>query len=268
MDFLIEKEADGIYTRHAREEDVDGVGYTMHIHDRCEIFYFIKGDADYLIEGSEYSLVPGSLLVIRPGEVHRTRLNSRGLYERYAINFPLDIFDSIDPENRIIKPFTDRSLGKHNLYYRPEYKKLFEEICEITEDDYERRIRVYSALLQIITDIGKEFSESKKEKAGKDRPLSVRIIEYINDHLSEELSIPAISEKFYISDSKLSRIFKQYIGASPWEYILAKRLITAKDLIDKGASAGEAADKCGFKDYSSFYRAYIKRFGCSPKKST
>ena len=264
MDFLIEKGTDNIYTRHAREENTDGAGYVMHIHDRCELYFFMDGNVDYLVEGSVYAMKPGSLLLIRPGEVHMPRLNGMGPYERYAVNFPIDIFDFLDPERRLTKPFTDRPLGKSNLYFRPEYKRLFDKICDPYPDDYERRLGIFSALLQIMTDIGNEFSPGKKEKGARNKPLSAQIIEYVNENLSGELSVPGIAEHFYISTSQLSRIFKQYTGASPWEYITAKRLIRAKSMIEEGEGASRAALECGFGDYSAFYRAYIKRFGCAP----
>ena len=263
---LIECEKNGIYTRHARDEREDGRGYVMHIHDRCEIYFFIEGDADYLVEGSEYPLKPGSLILMRPGEVHRARLNSLCAYERYAINFPIDMFDAVDPSRNVMKPLTGRGLGRDNLYYRPEYKGLFEKICDEKANTVDRDLFLYSALLQMLLDLGEEFAGRSKPRRGKNRTLSSGIVEYVNDHLSEELSVESIAAHFYISPSQLTRVFKEYIGAPPWEYITAKRLVFAKELISEGAGAGEAAEKCGFGDYSSFYRAYVKRFGISPGK--
>jgi AraC-like DNA-binding protein len=264
MNLLIEQEENGIYTRHARDEREDGRGYVMHIHDRCEIYYFIEGDADYLVEGSEYPMKPGSLLLMRPGEAHRTRLNSTGTYERYAINFPMGLFDAIDPGRNIMKPYTDRGLGKDNHYYRPEYKGLFEKICDEKKGAEDRSIFLYSALLQIMLDIGEEFAGRIKPRSSRHKTLSSGIIEYVNAHLSGDLSVESIAGHFYISPSQLTRIFKEYIGAPPWEYITAKRLVRAREMISDGYSAGEAAEKCGFGDYSSFYRAYVKRYGISP----
>lgn len=264
MNLLKEQEENSIYTRHARDESEDGRGYVMHIHDRCEIYYFIEGDADYLVEGSEYPLKPGSLLLMRPGEAHRTRLNSRGAYERYAINFPMDFFDMIDPDRNVMKPYTDRGLGKENHYYRPEYKGLFEKICDEKNGAEDRSIFLYSALLQMLLDIGEEFAGRRKPRPGKNKTLSSGIIEYVNAHMADEMSVESIAAHFYISPSQLTRIFKEYIGAPPWEYITAKRLVQAREMIIEGCSAGGAAEKCGFGDYSSFYRAYVRRYGTSP----
>ncbi|MCR4792028.1 MAG: AraC family transcriptional regulator [Lachnospiraceae bacterium] len=263
---LTECEENGIYTRHARDEHEDGRGYVMHIHDRCEIYYFIEGDAAYLVEGSEYPMKPGSLLLMRPGEAHRTRLNSAGPYERYAINFPMDLFDGIDPDRKVMNPLSNRELGKENLYYRPEYRGLFEKICDEKVYSDDRSLFLYSALLAILLDVGEEFAGRRKKRESRNKSLSSQIIGYVNEHLSDELSVGEIAAAFYISPSQLTRIFREYIGAPPWEYITAKRLVEAGSLMAEGCSAGEAASRCGFGDYSSFYRAYVKRFGTSPRE--
>lgn len=80
MDFLKETDRGGINIRHAIDEQPDSNGFYFHIHDRCELFYFISGNAQYLVEGSVYPLEHDSLLIMRPGEAHCTRFLSA---ERY-----------------------------------------------------------------------------------------------------------------------------------------------------------------------------------------
>lgn len=269
MDIFYEHESDGLYTRHVREENADGSGYTMHIHDRCEIYYFVDGEADYLVEGTVYHMRRGSLLVMRPGEVHMAKLLTNGVYERYAVNFPLSFLDAIDSERRLIRLYTERPLGERNLYERPEYEGLLGTLCGKHEDEYERRITAYRILMEILSGLDEEFrqnsSETKKKKT-RDSSLSEKILRYVNEHIYEGLSVPFLAEKFYVSESQIGRLFKKSTGASCWEYITAKRLIAAREMIEDGESAGAAAEKCGFGDYSSFYRAYVKRHGESPRK--
>ena len=159
MELYYEHEADEIYVRHIREENADGNGYTMHIHERCEIYYFIDGNADYLVEGSEYRMKRGSLLVMRPGEVHRAKLLANGIYERYAVNFPISLFDDIDPERRLTNLYTDRPLGINNLYEKPELEYLFEQLCEDHTDEYDRRLTAYRILIEILSKLGNEFTD-------------------------------------------------------------------------------------------------------------
>jgi len=269
MEFFYEHEANDIYTRHVREEHADGSGYKMHIHERCELYYFIEGKADYLVEGTEYHMKRGSLLAMGPGEVHRARLLDNGIYERYAVNFPVSLFDDIDPERRLMRLYTDRALGQMNLYEKPGFEVLFEQICAEYDDDYDRRLAAYRIIMEILSGLDDVFDDAAEVKTGgrrrKKSTLSEKILKYVNSHISDELSIPILSEKFYVSQSQIGRIFKQSTGASPWEYITAKRLVAARKMLEEGKTAGEAAEKCGFGDYSSFYRAYVKRYGESPR---
>ncbi len=76
MDYLKETDRGGLYIRHAVDEAPDNKGIGFHIHDRCEVFLFVSGNAQYLVEGSVYPLERGSLLIMRPGEAHCIRFLS------------------------------------------------------------------------------------------------------------------------------------------------------------------------------------------------
>ena len=108
--------------------------------------------------------------------------------------------------------------------------------------------------------------EKKKKTDNCPQSISESIVAYVNKHLFEELKVPALAEHFFLSTSQFSRVFKQATGAAPWDYIIKKRLTVAKEMMGRGVSAQEACERCGFLEYSSFFRAYKKYFGCSPKK--
>lgn len=67
-----------------------------------------------------------------------------------------------------------------------------------------------------------------------------------------------------LSSSQFTRIFKKEVGAAPWEYILKKRLLNARQLLKNGFSTQVACEKSGFFDYSAFYRSYTKCFKEAP----
>ena len=57
---LNEYDCHNTYIRHAIDEKPRLVNDDMHIHSRCEIYFFISGKVDYLVEGSRYPLMPDS----------------------------------------------------------------------------------------------------------------------------------------------------------------------------------------------------------------
>ncbi|MCM1328634.1 MAG: AraC family transcriptional regulator [Ruminococcus sp.] len=265
MNVLREFNFGNLYMRYAADENPDDRDFNMHIHERCEIFYFISGNAEYLVEGARYPLETGSILIMRPAESHRVHILGKGRYERCALNFSVSAVDCIDPERRFLKAFFDRPLGRGNFYALDKIRleNIFDDMNS-GNDDYEKNLKIQINLFALLDLINGAFL--KKGTADFDEPQSIseQIMAYVNANLFEEISVPTLAEKFFLSPSQFSRIFKQATGAAPWEYITIKRLTAAKEKIRRGVSARQAAESCGFGDYSVFYRAYVKYFGCSP----
>ncbi len=264
---LKEYSFDNIYIRHAIDDSPDDKDFTMHIHEQCEIYFFVSGGVEYLVEGSKYPLDENSLMIMRPAESHKARIAESVRYERYAINFPLTLADNIDPDGSLVKAFTERSLGKNNMFSSAEMDmklvhKLFVEMCG-DDGDYNRQLTIKTHLLILLDMINRAFTE---RGSVEHKPLSnaERIVMYVNNHLFDDISVPSLANHFYLSPSQFSRVFRQATGAAPWEYITKKRLTAAKEKIRSGHSALSACESCGFKDYSAFYRAYTKHFGCAP----
>lgn len=92
------------------------------------------------------------------------------------------------------------------------------------------------------------------------------LLNYINDNLHETLSIDRLAQMVYLNKYYLMHLFKEQIGYPIHRYILEKRLIYASGLIRQGIMLSEVCDSCGFGDYSSFVRAFKKKFGISPKR--
>ena len=92
----------------------------------------------------------------------------------------------------------------------------------------------------------------------------VSILKYLNLHLSERQSIDSLSRQFYISKYYMMRRFKAETGYTIHGYLTEKRLLLARERIRAGEALGQVSEACGFQDYSTFSRAYKKRFGASP----
>jgi AraC-like DNA-binding protein len=91
------------------------------------------------------------------------------------------------------------------------------------------------------------------------------IINYISAQATTPLRIDAICRRFYISRAQLNRKFRERTGLSVWEYITNKRLLLAQNLLQTGETPAVVSAKVGFNNYTTFYRAYRKKFGVPPK---
>lgn len=268
MDTVWEFNSENLYIRYAVSEKPNDGDFVMHVHEQCEIFYFVSGNAEYLVEGTRYPLESGCILIMRPAESHRVKILGNEKYERYAINFSISAAENIDPEHRLLEAFFDRPLGRGNLFLPTEFgdedtQKIFLETRQ-KSDSYEMRMNTKIHLFWLLDRINRAWRKRGEKDYDPPQNISERIVSYINHHLFEKLSVPMLAEHFFLSPSQFSRIFKQSTGAAPWEYITIKRLSAAREKIRSGEPSQYAAENCGFCDYSTFYRAYVKFFGCSP----
>ena len=87
---------------------------------------------------------------------------------------------------------------------------------------------------------------------------------YIDENLTRIENVSDVAKAVFASDSYVYQIFRKKLGKSPKRYIRDGRLTLAKYYIEKGESPSSVYLKCGFKDYSSFFRAYKKLFGFAP----
>lgn len=268
MDIIEEFNSEDVYVRYAVSNAPNDKDFTMHIHEQFEIYCFISGSAEYLVEGARYPLKSGNVLIMRPAESHRARILGNEKYERYAVNFSFAATDILDPRRILMKPFLDRPLGRGNLYSARELGsetiRLFEEMRS-GGDEYERHIEISTRLFLLLEMLYKAYLRRVNDGYAPPTELSEQLVVYVNAHLFDKLSVSLLAERFFLSPSQIGRIFRRATGASPWEYITIKRLTAAREKMRRGESASSAAESTGFDDYSSFYRAYVKRFGCPPK---
>jgi AraC family transcriptional regulator len=92
-----------------------------------------------------------------------------------------------------------------------------------------------------------------------------RVVEFIEEHLAEEVSLAALAELADLSLYHFARAFKQSFGAPPHRYHMARRMDHARALLQKPAlSVTEIGIETGFRETSSFTRAFRKFTGLTP----
>jgi len=89
-------------------------------------------------------------------------------------------------------------------------------------------------------------------------------IEWINSHLSDDLSLDRISSHCYVTKYHLCRLFKQEIGFSVGEYVTQQRIVYAEKLLLRGESVQKAGEEAGFLNYNHFIRTFSRHIGISP----
>lgn len=241
----------------------------MHTHDCYEIYCFLEGDAKYSVEGNFYDLRPGDILIMKKAEAHSLIIKSSQPYGRYVINFsPEAVLGENSAE--LLRFIDERPLGKFNRFPASMFKQknwlyYLESLCKADLNEQ----RIYLTVL--LNELKKAYPDIKSTRLIDDCFSSV--IGYINDHITENITLADICDFSFLSKSQLNRKFRAITGTTAWEYITVKRLLLAKEGLKNGKRPTVVYLECGFNDYSTFYRAYRLKFGVSPtddfsKKST
>ena len=109
------------------------------------------------------------------------------------------------------------------------------------------------------------YEQDHPVDAEKGDDLLRGLLAYIEEHISDDLSLDTLSSHFYVSKFYMAHYFKDTMGISLHRYILKKRLAACHEAISAGDPAARTCLNYGFKDYSSFYRAFRKEYDISPR---
>ncbi len=253
-----------ILAEHKHTKQPNILKFCMHTHETYEIYCFLSGNAKYFVEGTIYRLKPNDILIMKQAEAHSLLISSDVPYERMLVNFNLDALWSYSEGT--LNFLNNRPLGKFNHYPASRFASqnwnyYLKRICETTDLNIQR---LYLSVL--VTELQQAAPSLEEHETVNDNAADV--IAYINRHLTEELSLEQLCDKFYISKSHLNRKFKRLTGSTVWDYIKTKRLMMAKQLLQTGSLPTVVATQCGFREYSAFYYAYKNKFGVSPKDDT
>ena len=259
---------DGFHFSYSVTESPRDSEYKLHIHDDYEILCVESGTVGYIVEGTVYELLPGSLVLMRSAEVHKLIVYGDEIYKRYTINFKPETLLRYGFSPTLLDAFVQRGIGERNLYV-PEnfsgisplgiFSQMRAGISKIKEDTVV--VANLSALLCAINTIFYDRAEAHESHMDD---YEKNVLSFVNEHILEDITLSEISKEMHMSSSQLNRTFNKITGTSVYNYIIKKRLIYAQGMISRGQNAISASQACGFKDYSSFFRLYKKHFGHSP----
>jgi AraC-like DNA-binding protein/mannose-6-phosphate isomerase-like protein (cupin superfamily) len=250
--------------------------FSYHYHDFYKILIFIRGNVSYFIEGKSYQLKPYDIILVAAGEIHKPIIHDDTPYERIIIYVSSAFFEDYRKDNYDLKLcFTKANEHHTNVLRMGDLKRtgLYDACCRLEQSFYtdEYANTLYQKILflefMIILDrvvINKNIDFLDTSTANQ---KVLEIMKYINEHLSDEISIDSLADYFYLNRSYLMHLFKTETGYTIGKYITEKRLFMAKNLIQNGVSVTNACYSSGFKNYATFFRAYKDKFNTSPKNA-
>lgn len=253
---------------HLKEDIPIPEEFIPHAHpQRAELLCFISGKCKYSTEDASLSLHPGDLILIAPNEIHHIEVDPTVPYERICITFRPEAFTALDKSGIFSKLLNDRTVGKKKLFRTSDLNGsvCVERFYDMMEPSPDRHLTILANMLIILQKISMVY-ESLSENSEQAVTLEQQLVHYINQNLEKELTTEALCRQFFLSRAQLFRFFRTTIGTSVGKFITAKRMVKAQNLILQGQKPTEVFPQCGYQNYSSFFRAYCRFFGHSPKE--
>ena len=248
-----------------------GYSFNPHIHKCYEFIHIIHGELIYTVEGTEYMLHDGDFIMTNPDELHSFSFPREAEYQREFLHIYPGFMKGC-PE--LLEELGRRKFGYFNRFPRETVEKygidkIFRDIeaaCSNVEAETDYivlglSIELFALINQILrkeTPVHQTITANKKANA---------VCDYIDKHYKEEITVDSIAAAQYISPSHLSRMFKKETGMTVKAYLTMRRVTHAKNLIMEGRHMiKNIYFECGFTDYSSFYRSFVKYVGLSPEE--
>ena len=246
----------------------------FHYQDFHKIILFLNGKADYIIEGKTYPLAPRDILFVSAGEIHRPVPAPELPYERIVIYVAPDFlahyargqedlsrcFDLARQQSSVMHVTPGKS---HDLLYHMEKLEAVARQTGFANGLYTEILFIEFMILLNRSLLDHEIEES--HAAVYDKKI-LPLLQYINAHLTDELSVEHLAGQFYMSKFHMMRKFKAETGYSIHQYITNKRLLQARALLSGDSPVTKICFDCGFRDYSAFSRAFKELFQQTPKE--
>ena len=233
---------------------------TVHNHDGYEVVLFLKGDVNLMIEPELIKMNPGDIFFISPLVFHGVDLVDVNGYERIVINVQYEYLQNLGDQE------TDFS----TLFRSPDSANM--NHLHIPQESLPRFIYGHSALARAyLTEfllLTCKYSENvPPQKKSSSMPVAVaKILEYIDTHLRDDITINTMSADLHYSSDHLSRAFSEATGDSLKHYINAKKIALAQKLLLQNNSPYDVCFMVGYNNYSSFSRRFSNQIGMSPKQ--
>ncbi|HJA68047.1 hypothetical protein B5F07_19650 [Lachnoclostridium sp. An169] len=241
----------------------------LHWHRNIEFNLTTGGRIRYMIDGCESEEHPGDWNVVNSGELHSNHWIGRE-----------DIFTGVSVQ--ISKSFMDTWMGEKARFCLPEEKSRRERGAQILTRFGELKKRQgnsrnagvleemelvfhFLRFLQeccIAPDAGKSSSGSKPQENIK------KIINYLDRHYMENVTLTGVAEEFHYTPAHLSRMFREQIGFNFHEYLQSVRLMNCVNEMKKDPQIQlmACALNNGFPNARSFIETFRKTFGCTPSE--
>ncbi|MGM0420479.1 MAG: helix-turn-helix transcriptional regulator [Bacillota bacterium] len=246
-----------------------------HYHNAYEFLLCNKGSGDFFIKNTNHPIKDKTLFILDKRDIHLPRLKKDSkIFDRFVIQFESDFltdfynFDNVDFDFNCL--FTEK-LNSINLKEDDHLhlKKLSEKILyESTKKKEGYDSLIYAYLLELLISVCRLSKNNKLiDLDDKNKNRLNKIIDFINENLTDKITLDKIADEFYISKYYLCRYFKNKTGFTVVEFINHRRIIEAQGLLIKtDKNITDISMDVGFNSLNHFERVFKENNGITPSQ--
>lgn len=248
--------------------------FRVHKHPELELGYITGGSGDYILENRTYRAESGDLFLVCPNEQHcvptidSPELTSFNIY--LTSYFLWHIVSEYVDYGRLRMLINSADGLEHRLRGLGAQVCEIMELCENTVRAEASRHCIRFLVLRLVVGITSVIPESGDDSqllmsAVTHRDDIQKAIGFINDNLTEPITLEEIAKSAGMSRSHFSTTFRDATGIPPYEYLLLQRIERAVGMLrNKDMTIIEVAQSCGFRNLANFNKAFRKITNMSP----
>ena len=212
-----------------------------------DLTFVLKGRLRYVVNGEKIDIHENDAIIIPPNAIReRIALNEPVKYVSY--NFISAEGERI-PNGPLLKGIISEQIRQIVSCFSASH------LAE-TYSTREKAINLLNVILHEINDI-LDFRSSN--------PHIINIIRYINEHISEPISLHTVSAYAGLTKEYVAHIFKKETSMTVTEYVNRRKMLLAKNMIcGTSYPLHEISARLGYEGYSYFSRVFKKEFGIAP----
>lgn len=241
---------------------------SLHLHPEIELNLILKGSVTCNINGNTKTFNEKEVALINANELHEI-ISETETSTLLSLHITPQYFEGYFPQMSSIK-FEDNTLVSQNVnLFIYTFCKLLKTY--LSKDPY-YQLQCAGLINIMVYDILQNCnyhheSDDNPQQTNKQRRLLSEIINYIEEHYSEKLTLSTLSEHFGLSKSYLSHFILNNLHQSFSDFLTYTRYFNAKALLmNNDLSLTEICYSCGFSDYRYMNNAFKKYSSCTPNE--